>query len=181
MRVHEAGGESRRTTPRPRTAPGTTTLEAFRAQYGLTVAFTDDLRERRCRRTDHFRERLGETMEAFKPLFAPWNMEILFLLYMQGELRFNGVKRALGGVSSRVLTDKLRHLAEEGLVHREEREGAVHYRLTGRGDVVARHLHPLLFYLHNRDALREIEGERPHSTYRTASAGGTREAWRAGQ
>lgn len=73
---------------------------------------------------------------------------------MEGPLRFSGVKRGLGQVSSRVLTDKLRHLAAHDLVRREEAEtGEVTYFLTKTGEVVARHLHPVVFYLRNRESL----------------------------
>lgn len=154
MQPHKRKGESARTVPAARVPAQSSDLEAFRAHYAETVAFTEALREGRCRRTNHFDARLGETVQVFQPLFAPWNMEILFFLYMRGAVRFNGLKRTLG-VSSRVLTDKLRHLVEHGLATREEADEGrtVRYALSSRGEILARHLHPLVFFLHNEERL----------------------------
>lgn len=130
----------------PRTPAAPTDHELYRGHFERLRAYTDALREDRCRRTGHFEAHsLGETVGVFAPLFAPWNMEIVFALYMRGGLRFNEAKRLLAPVSSRVLSDKLAHLTREGLV-RPRGEGG--YELTVKGDVVARHLHPLLFFLH---------------------------------
>jgi len=158
MLAHKGGSESTRTTRRPaRTPPTDPDVEAWKEHYGTLRAFTEGLKERRCRTTPHFREGLPDTVAAFKPLFAPWNMEVLFLLYMYGPERFNGLKRALGGVSSRVLTDKLRHLEGAGLLTRREDGEAVIYGLSDHGRRVARHLHPLMFYLHNRGDLEQVD------------------------
>ena len=154
MGPHEAASKPRRTDPARSFPPTLTDLEAFRVQDGYTRAFTEALRTGRCRRTDRFDARLGETVSVLAPLTGPWNLELLFLLYMGGPQRFSALKRALGSVSSRVLTDKARHLEREGLVARQEAGRAVTYALTPRGETVARHLHPLLFFLRNEDALR---------------------------
>lgn len=144
---HKAGSERERTTtPFP---PELTEVEAWHVHDRLTLDFTQALREGRCRRTRRFHEGLAETVSVLAPLVGPWNLELLFLLSMRGALRFNALKEALGGVSSRVLTDKLRHLERHGLVERQAGEGAQAYALTPRGDVVARHLHPIVFYLRN--------------------------------
>lgn len=148
MTRHEPASEPRRTVP-----PSRTDLEAFRAHDAGTRAFTEALRDARCRRTDRFDARLGETVGALAPLVGPWNLELLFLLSMQGPQRFSALKRALGGVSSRVLTDKARHLEREGLVERREDGRAVTYALTRRGETVARHLHPIVFYLRNHETI----------------------------
>ena len=142
-----------RRTGRHRAPPEDARLQAFRAHFDATVTFTDELKELRCRRTDHFDIRLGETVDAFRPLFAPWNAEIAFYLYMNGPQRFNALKRGLGGISSRVLTDKLRHLVTEAML---ERRDDASYHLTPHGERVARLLHPLVFYVHNRAALGAV-------------------------
>jgi DNA-binding HxlR family transcriptional regulator len=149
----KARSEPPRTAARARSPPPDERLDAFRAHFDTTVAFTDALREAHCRRTDNFTARITETVDAFRPLFAPWNAEIVFSLYMNGAQRFNALKRALGGISSRVLTDKLRHLEAERLLAREEREEAAVYALTPHGERVARLLHPLVFYLRNEERL----------------------------
>lgn len=180
MERHKPTGEPGRTNGRAR---GTRTLApdeplaAFTRHYAATLGFTNELREARCRHTDHFTDRLTETVDAFRPLFAPWNAEILFTLYMHGPQRFNVLKRALEGISSRVLTDKLRHLADEGhLVRSENGDGAVSYALSQSGERVARLLHPLVFYLHNAERV-DAQQERgpgasraPTSTRAPASA-----------
>lgn len=141
-----------------RVPPTPTDLEVFQEHDHRTLEFSRTLKEERCLRTHHFDERLSETLASLKALFAPWNMEILFLLYMRDAQRFNQLKRALGGISSRVLTDKLTHLTSNGLVDREETQGGgrVDYELTEHGLVVARYLHPLVFYLNNRAELPEL-------------------------
>lgn len=118
----------------------------FNRHYDGLVSYTDALRDGRCRKTTRFTKDLSATMAAFGPLFLAWNTEILFALYMNGALRFNAIKAKLSPVSSRVLTDKLRGLMNQGLVLRSDSKPML-YELTPRGEVVARHLHPLLFFL----------------------------------
>jgi DNA-binding HxlR family transcriptional regulator len=125
-----------------------TDVALYRQHFARLTEYTDRLREGRCRRTRRFDEGLAQTMAAFQPLFAPWNMQILFVLYMHGPQRFNALKRTMATISSRVLTDKLRHLASENLIVRTEAPVSG-YGLTAEGNIVARHLHPLLFHLHN--------------------------------
>lgn len=137
----------------PRSPALPTDLELYRNHAANLRAYTEALREGRCRRTNHFDARLGETVHVFAPFFSPWNMEILFVLYMRGAQRFNRVKAILAPISSRVLTDKLLSLARHGLLTRSARDRAVAYALTSRGEAVARHLHPLVFFLHNSAAL----------------------------
>ena len=133
----------------PRHAPAASDLALFRAHVANLDRFTSSLADQRCRRTDHFDARLADTVSVFGPLLSRWNMEIVYLLYMGGPLRFNRIKETLAGVSSRVLTDKLRHLESIGVIVRKV--GAEHndYHLTPRGERIARLLHPLLFFLHN--------------------------------
>lgn len=150
MPPHERGGERRRTAPFP---PSITELEAFLRHDALTRDFSDALREGRCRRSDRYTTHLGSTVGLLAPLAGPWNLEVVFALFVHGPQRFGGLKRTLAGVSSRVLTDKLRALEGNGLVSRRSEPPAVTYRLTPHGEVVARHLHPIVFYLRNQAAL----------------------------
>lgn len=138
-------------SPATRRTPATPTdRQLFGEHYAALQSYTDRLRSGRCRRTQHFdAHRLGPTLTVFAPLFAPWNMQIVFALYMRGPLGFNDSKRLLAPISSRVLSDKLAHLRDQGLVQRAPREGRSLYALTPKGEVAARHLHPLLFYLHD--------------------------------
>lgn len=152
MPGHQARGERGRTEP-----PTPQDVEAFLAHDARTRAFTDALRDSRCRGRGRFDDHLEDNVAVLAPLVGPWNLELLFLLYMRGPQRFSALKRALGDVSSRVLTDKLRHLEREGHVERREvpEERAVTYALTPRGGTVARHLHPIVFYLRNADDLAQ--------------------------
>ena len=137
-------------SPSGRRTPATPTdRQLFADHYARLQAYTDRLRSGRCRRTQHFdAHRLGSTLTVFAPLFAPWNMQIVFALYMRGSLRFNEAKRLLAPISSRVLADKMAHLKHQGLVQRTAVDGRSPYALTRKGEVAARHLHPLLFFLH---------------------------------
>lgn len=143
-KAHQEDGERWRTM---------TELAAFREHDRITDGFTTALREGRCRRTTRFSRDVGSTVGVLKPLAGPWNFEILFVLYMHGPVRFLALRRTLGSVSSRVLTDKLRALAAEGFVERREQGRAVAYALSRRGATVARHLHPVVFYLRNAPSI----------------------------
>jgi DNA-binding HxlR family transcriptional regulator len=69
-------------------------------------------------------------------LMGPWTTYILWLLHSEGALRFGALKSAMPAISSKVLTERLRHLEASGLVHRDYRPTippAVTYSLTPRG------------------------------------------------
>ncbi len=70
-----------------------------------------------------------------------WSSLILLALE-DGALRFSAIKRAIGDISQRVLTENLRALERDGYLTREVVSGPpveVHYALTPRGtDLVAR-------------------------------------------
>lgn len=133
-------------------------LDLFQEHAERTRAFSDALMRIHCRDTGRFEGDLRETLAPLVPLMSAWNAEILFALWFNGPLRFNRLMGLLGGVSARVLTDKLRSLQEEGLVqHKEHADHAV-YEATPDGLEVARLLHPLLFFLRNRGALQVEAG-----------------------
>jgi DNA-binding HxlR family transcriptional regulator len=122
--------------------------DLFARHFAGLVQYTDRLLEGRCKRTTRFDAGLDDTLRIFRPLFTAWKAEILFALYVHGPSRFGGIKKRLGRISSRVLADKLADLQAEGFVVKEPQGKFSHYRLLQPGEVVARHLHPLLFYLH---------------------------------
>ena len=100
---------------------------------------TNDLHNEVCR--------AGEALSVFG---SRWTIEILSALYIAGPRRFNQMKNLLEGISSRTLSDKLRYLAEEGLVHRQVTEGPpirVSYLLTEHGLTCGRLLSPLVAHL----------------------------------
>src|SRR5437763_1288202 len=52
-------------------------------------------------------------------LGKPWTMHILWVLSSNGPTRFGSLRRQVDGISSRVLTERLRVLEERGFIYRE--------------------------------------------------------------
>jgi DNA-binding HxlR family transcriptional regulator len=52
-------------------------------------------------------------------LARPWTMHILWALSTNGATRFGALRRQIEGISSRVLTERLRLLEHKGFVYRE--------------------------------------------------------------
>jgi len=53
-----------------------------------------------------------------KFLASPWTMLLLHRLHVEGPKRFGELKRRLGSISTKTLTERLRALEKEGLVSR---------------------------------------------------------------
>lgn len=51
-------------------------------------------------------------------LASPWTLLLLHRLHMEGPKRFGELKRRLGRVSTKTLTERLRLLESEGWIHR---------------------------------------------------------------
>jgi DNA-binding HxlR family transcriptional regulator len=65
-----------------------------------------------------------------------WKLPILFRLFADPTLRTLQLKRELGSISQKVLTQHLRELADDGLITRVEHVGKVlhvEYQLTEMG------------------------------------------------
>jgi DNA-binding HxlR family transcriptional regulator len=81
--------------------------------------------------------RISEQTSAALDLFTQrWVPHLLYLL-CQGEARFSDLAYALPELSRRVLTDRLRALADDGLIHRTVIDGPptrIIYRLTSLGE-----------------------------------------------
>lgn len=58
----------------------------------------------------------GDLLEV---LARPWTMHILWVLSANGPTRFGALRRQVEGISSRVLTERLRVLEQKGFVFRE--------------------------------------------------------------
>ncbi|MCY4333736.1 MAG: helix-turn-helix domain-containing protein [Litoreibacter sp.] len=73
--------------------------------------------------------------------------QVLIILELEeGALRFGALKRAIGDVTQRVLTQNLRGLERDGYITRSVDPGppvAVHYQLTARGEGLMRQLKTL--------------------------------------
>ena len=68
-------------------------------------------------------------------LARPWTMHILWTLSTQGPTRFGELRRHVTGISSRVLTERLRILEQKGFVFRDYQPTippAVTYGITSR-------------------------------------------------
>jgi len=81
-------------------------------------------------------------------LSGAWTLEIIYYL-RQGALHFGELRRALGSVSSKVLTTRLRQLESSSVIERRVMQGSppmVEYRLSALG----RELLPVL------DAFAEV-------------------------
>jgi DNA-binding HxlR family transcriptional regulator len=69
-------------------------------------------------------------------LMGPWTTYIVWLLETQGPLRFGEIKSRMPAISSKVLTERLRHLEAARLVSRDYKPTIppqVTYTLTARG------------------------------------------------
>ena len=67
---------------------------------------------------------IGCPMDALlRLLMGPWTSYILYVLRNNGPTRFGELKRRVGGVSAKVLTERLRALEEGGVIYR-------HYEAT---------------------------------------------------
>ncbi|MDE2007010.1 MAG: helix-turn-helix transcriptional regulator [Rhodospirillales bacterium] len=69
-------------------------------------------------------------------LTGPWTTYILWVLGTQGETRFGALRRAVPGISARLLTVRLRVLEENGVIARRvdpTTPPQVSYALTARG------------------------------------------------
>lgn len=97
-----------------------------------------------------------------------WKPVILY--YLMGETRrFGAFRRLVPGISQRMLTQHLRELERDGLVHREvyrEVPPRVEYSLTERG----RSLEPLLLQMHDWAAAYLVAAEDPEGDATAASA-----------
>ena len=82
-----------------------------------------------------------------------WALLVIAALGNGGKLRFNEIKKKLGGVSPKSLSDRLKELRDAGLVNREilpETPPRVEYSLTGDGLELRQALVPLLRWISGR-------------------------------
>jgi len=89
-------------------------------------------------------------MQIARTVFSKWSIDILAFLFTGQAARFQEIKKALGRISSRVLSLKLSRLERLGLVERTvfaTRPPRVQYALTPRGRRVARLGEPVFLYL----------------------------------
>ncbi len=78
-----------------------------------------------------------------RSLWGQWKTHVLYVLGTQGPRRFGALRRAIAGISPKVLTQRLRELERDGLVWRRQEQTIppqVTYGLTERG----REIHAVL-------------------------------------
>ncbi len=76
-----------------------------------------------------------------------WTISIIITIANFERLRFNELQERLGGVNPKTLTDRLKELADEGIVKREsynEIPPRVEYSLTEKGKLLRDSLVPLI-------------------------------------
>ncbi len=79
-------------------------------------------------------------------LSGTWTIHILWVLHRKGTLRFGELRRQIGEISTKVLTERLRMMESMGIVDRHSeptRPPKVTYRLTARGQALTQALVPL--------------------------------------
>ncbi|MBN3886513.1 MAG: helix-turn-helix domain-containing protein [Nostoc sp.] len=79
-------------------------------------------------------------------LSGPWTMYILWVLCNSGPTRFGALKRQVEGISTKVLTERLRMLEAAAIIYREYEPTVppqVTYGLTERGQELIEILHQL--------------------------------------
>lgn len=98
-------------------------------------------------------DRLVETaVDSTQRLFAKWKLEILYSLTLTESARFSELRRRLGTISSRTLSNKLKELEEDGYLQRTvttTRPLRVDYTPTPQGLRVAALTTPLIAYLNH--------------------------------
>ncbi len=84
---------------------------------------------------DH--ERCADLLrEAIRRVDGRWKLPILANLYKSGKLRFSELERAIPEASQKMLTQHLRDLEEDGIVHRTvypQVPPKVEYQLSAKG------------------------------------------------
>jgi len=99
-------------------------------------------------------------VEIARTVFGKWSLDILALLYLRQTAGFQELRKALGPISSRVLSSKLTRMQENGLVRRDvkpTRPPRVAYSLTDRGLTVAKLGEPVFLYLRISGAIEARE------------------------
>ncbi len=91
-----------------------------------------------------------------KTVFSKWAIEILTVLYSERAAGYGDLKRGLRGITSRVLSDKLKKLENGGLIRRkvlDVRPPRTIYSLTEEGITVAKLGEPVFMFLAYKEGL----------------------------
>jgi DNA-binding HxlR family transcriptional regulator len=108
----------------------------------------------------------------------PWTLHILWVLSSNGPTRFGVLRRSVPGISSRVLTERLRALEEKGFIYRDYKPTIppeVTYGLTKRMKDIQKVLGEL-----NRLAKKWQLEDAPTESRTARAAGSTAQSAHAG-
>ena len=101
----------------------------------------------------HNIDRITEERKYLKQFFdliqGKWTLDIIHILNILGEVYYNEIKRTLKGISSRILTDRLKFLEESGFITRrihDTRPVHISYKLTDYGEGFLLLSIPLVLY-----------------------------------
>ena len=95
-----------------------------------------------------------DNLHVMKKVFGKWSMEIILSTYSLESVGFGDLRRLLNGISSRVLSKKLKELEELGFLQREvieSRPPRVRYTLSQKGELLAKLGEPVILYLRNSE------------------------------
>ena len=93
-----------------------------------------------------------DNLDVMKKVFGKWSVEIILSTYSLNSAGFGDLRRLLNGISSRVLSKKLKDLEELGFLERyviESRPPRVRYTLSKKGELLAKLGEPVIMYLRN--------------------------------
>ncbi len=91
-----------------------------------------------------------------RTVFSKWSIEILTILYSTKAASYGDLRRGLRGITSKILSEKLKKLEGGNLVHRAVVSGRPHrtlYSLTEEGLTVAKLGEPVFLYLGYKEGL----------------------------
>jgi len=91
-----------------------------------------------------------KTVIGFTTIFGKWSLAIVAILVARRRVRFVELRKALRGISSRVLSKKLRAMHDAGLIKRtivDSRPPRVLYELRERGLTLVNLGRPLVLFL----------------------------------
>lgn len=129
--------------------------DAFRRFRDLAAAFSRDV-AMELRLTREPAKTAELNLRVTKAIFGKWSTEILVTIYTLRAAGFEELRRALGTISSRVLSEKLRVLEDRRLILRtviDSRPPRAQYSLTEKGLTVARLGEPVFLYLRYKEGL----------------------------
>jgi DNA-binding HxlR family transcriptional regulator len=104
-----------------------------------------------------------EVLDIWEVLGKRWSLNILRNLSAKDTIRFNELKRLLYGISSTVLSERLRELEFEGLIYKRiypEVPLRVEYSLTIRAKDLEPILHSLANWVNKWKTNRDKEGNK---------------------